>query len=166
MFKVTQDISKNFRFFSSITNPCTLPTRVQSFFSVKYNNIRAEPRKTIVMIYIYLCINKTVTKLNQELSLHDRFSNLVLMRNTDFFAPIPELTDLKSTKKGFGWRAHSVGDLPHLHWEEADHWSPGCGTESAWTGACPTHWASVPGRHSWSSSSAHWCWHDAWAHPR
>lgn len=63
------------------------------------------------------------------------------------------------------WQVGCVGDLPRLHWAEADHWYPGCGTESVWTGACPTHWASDPGGIPWSSSSAHWYWHDAWASP-
>lgn len=65
-----------------------------------------------------------------------------------------------------GLSRDSVGDLPHLRWAEAGRWYPGCGTESALTGACPTRWASARGRPPWSSSSACWCWRDASAGPR
>lgn len=47
--------------------------------------------------------------------------------------------------------------LPHLCWTAADHWYPGYGKESAWTGACPIRWASTLEQLPWSFSSARWC---------
>lgn len=114
------------------------------------------------------CVNKREVQLSQQvnsgiISRRGWFSDSIKFC-PNFWTDRPQLF-LFNQQKRIRWRVVSVGDLPHLHWAEADHWCPGCGTESVWTGACPTHWAWDPGRTPWSSSSAHWYWHDAWAGP-
>lgn len=160
----TQDVSKNFRFVSSVTNPCTPLTLVQWCFviRVQWSQSRLMDNKCDQVSWTRLkCI------FNKANAVNNNNDSVIILHDWSLFCFIcyNSWTDRFRLNK-FGVCMTFVGDLPRQHWAEADRWYPECGTESAWTGACPTHSASALGRLPWSSSSTHWCWHDASASPR